>query len=399
MALLKGLFVSFKQLLEDTAIPFSNIVGFASDNCATMIGAQSGFQARLKKEIPSLFVLGCVCHSFALCANAATRRLPSWLEAFVKNVFFYFSRSSKRNVQFRLIQEVVKVHSHRVFKLSETRWLSREAVIERKLEQWDALKLFFQSESPTDKVDGAGLIYQTMNTIGTKHMLLFVGHILAKVNCMNIEFQSEHYRLHKLHSSVIDEYRHLLSLFIKSDVLNTRSLADIDPNDPSIVKQMNTINLGGRCEALLLRQPLGDKENQFRGDALAFLKELCTQIRMRFPLSENGVLAQLKLMDPNAAFDVNKPSIIPLAVNFPTAVPENLLDKLSDEWYELPSFRGSLEHLINKEPPAFWFALKEIKDGNNKVKFKTLAQLMCTLAVLPHSSACVERVFFAAEHC
>ena len=82
-----------------------------------------------------------------------------------------------------------------------------------------------------------------------------------------------------------------------------------------------------------------------------------------------------------------------MAVNFPTAVPENLLDKLSDEWYELPSFRGSLEHLINKEPPAFWFALKEIKDGNNKVKFKTLAQLMCTLAVLPHSSACVERVF------
>ena len=164
MALLKGLFVSFKQLLEDTAIPFSNIVGFASDNCATMIGAQSGFQARLKKEIPSLFVLGCVCHSFALCANAATRRLPSWLEAFVKNVCFYFSRSSKRNVQFRLIQEVVQVHSHRVLKLSETRWLSREAVIERKLEQWDALKLFFQSESATDKVDGAGLIYQTMNT-------------------------------------------------------------------------------------------------------------------------------------------------------------------------------------------------------------------------------------------
>ena len=170
-----GIFNAVKKLLTTTHdIPLNNIIGFAADNCATMMGSDNGFQAHMRKEIPHVFVRGCVCHSFALCANAASNRLPSWLEAFIKNVCFYFSRSSKRNHQFQLIQEVVQVEQHKVLKLCETRWLSREAVIDRIIEQWDALHLFFQTEAAVDKVDGAGQILQVMNTAGTKHMLLFV---------------------------------------------------------------------------------------------------------------------------------------------------------------------------------------------------------------------------------
>ena len=77
-----GLFTAVKKLLNTHAIPLSNIIGFAADNCATMMGTTSGFQAQLKKDIPHVFVLGCVCHSFALCANAASNRLPSWLEMY-----------------------------------------------------------------------------------------------------------------------------------------------------------------------------------------------------------------------------------------------------------------------------------------------------------------------------
>src|SRR5277367_672053 len=199
-----------------------------------MMGTASGFQAQLKKEIPHVFVLGCVCHSFALCSNAASNRLPSWLEGFIKNVCFYFSRSSKRNHQFQLIQDIVQAQKHKVLKLCETRWLSREAVIERILEQWDALHLYFQSEASVDKVDGAGQILQMINTAGTKHMLLFVSYILGKVNVMNMEFQSENFRLHKVYMSITREYRYLLSLFIRQEVLLHRTLADIDPSDEQV---------------------------------------------------------------------------------------------------------------------------------------------------------------------
>jgi len=40
---------------------------------------------------------------------------------------------------------------------------------------------------------------------------------------MNIEFQAENFRLHKVYSTLTSEYRHLLSLFIKDEVLTLRT--------------------------------------------------------------------------------------------------------------------------------------------------------------------------------
>jgi hypothetical protein len=45
------------------------------------------------------------------------------------------------------------------------------------------------------------------------------------------------------------------------------------------------------------------------------------------------------------------------------------------------------------EPSAFWLQVKQITDGNAKPKFDVLSELMCTLVALPHSAACVERIF------
>ena len=101
------------------------------------------------------------------------------------------------------MQDVVNSQKHTILKLCETRWLSRQAVIDRILEQWEALSLFFQTEATTDEVDGATKILQTMKTPGTKRMLLFLSNVLAKVNRLNVEFQSESFRLHKLYASVI----------------------------------------------------------------------------------------------------------------------------------------------------------------------------------------------------
>lgn len=388
-----GLFTALKNLLNTLNIPMSNIVGFAADNCSTVMGSVVGFQAQLQREVPHVFVLGCVCHSFALCANTASKHLPSWLEAFIKNICFYFLRSSERNSQFQLLQEVVHTERHKILKLCETRWLSREAVIERILEQWDDLHLFFQSKAATDDVDGAGLIFQTMNTLGTKHMLLFLCYILGRVNCMNLEFQAENFRLHKVFSSVSEQYHYLLSLFIKPEALQPAFLDDVDPADPLMHRHLTSIELGGRCQAHLLRQPLFEYEAKFRKDMLAFLVELCVQIRSRFPLSHDGVLARMQILEPKSAFDANKPSIIPLAIQFPNLVSDNNLDKLSDQWRELKFCKGDLYYLSDKDPPAFWMEVKKLRDLNGRPKFDILSEFMCSLVAMPLSSASIERIF------
>ena len=159
--------------------------------------------------------MGCVCHFFALCANHAVHVLSSYLETFLKNLATYFSRSSKRQRGFTLIQETIKSPGNNIPKLSQTRCLSREKVISVILNQYLTLLLYLQSETKIDKVDDASELFKVLRDKETKPMLMFLQYVLQKVNKMNTKFQSEHFRLHLLHSMVLSEYRNILSCFIK----------------------------------------------------------------------------------------------------------------------------------------------------------------------------------------
>lgn len=394
----EGLYTAVKELFSSKDIPISNIIGFSSDNCSAMLGRNSGFQAFLKRDVPSVFVLGCTCHSFALCASHASSHLPSFLEQFLRDVCCYFARSSKRQHQFKLIQDIVDSPKHKMLKLSQTRWLSRGQVIARILEQWDALLLFFQSEMKTEsvKVDGAGNIYNNMVNRGTKHMLLFLNYILGKVDKMNLEFQSEFYRLGTLYATIADGYKSLLAMFVREEVVLTKTLATIDPCDSSQYKSLESINVGGRCQALLEKEPLPDKEarKRFLLDCQNFLVKLCSQMKKRFPFEEDCILANLRVTDPLEAMNPQRSvkSIARLASYFPRLVKEDDLDVLEDQWQDLLYSKESLKSLSHKVT-SFWQELRTVRDGNNREKFEVLSKFMCGLLALPHSSACVERVF------
>ena len=251
-----GLYDAVKLLLRRKNIPIENIIGFGSDNCSSMMGKKSGFQKLLKNDVPNVFLMGCVCHSFALCASHAVHVLPSYLKAFLKNFATYFSRSSKRQRDFTLIQETIKSPGNKIPKLSQTRWLSSEKVVSVILNQYSALLLYLQSETKIDKVDDASELFKVLRDNETKPMLMFLQYVLQKVNKMNTEFQSEHFSLHLLHSMVFSEYRNILSCFIKEEVLHMFEVDDIDINQESNYKKSSYIYLGGKASAHLIKEPL-----------------------------------------------------------------------------------------------------------------------------------------------
>ena len=55
-------------------------------------------------------------------------------------------------------------------------------------------------------------------------------------------------------------------------------------------------------------------------------------------------------------------------------------------------FKTSLIN-ISDSPTKFRLELGDVKDGNNHPKFNIFSTFMCGLLALPHSSACVERIF------
>ena len=167
------LYQAVKFLLEKCGIPIDNIVGFGSDNCSSMVGEKSSFKNQLKDDGPFVFVKGCICHSMAHCASHAVNVLPSYLEAFLKDVTLYFGRSSKLRRDFMAIQEAVGDAKHKLVKLAQSRWLSQEKVIITIIKQYNALVHYFQAECKTDKIDGARKIFRTLTNCGTKHTFCF----------------------------------------------------------------------------------------------------------------------------------------------------------------------------------------------------------------------------------
>ncbi|CAH1984317.1 unnamed protein product [Acanthoscelides obtectus] len=64
------------DLFESNNIPFQNIIGFGSDGCNTMFGANNSVVSRLKLNLLGIIVQKCICHSLHLCASGLVKFCP-----------------------------------------------------------------------------------------------------------------------------------------------------------------------------------------------------------------------------------------------------------------------------------------------------------------------------------
>ncbi|XP_067214564.1 zinc finger protein 862-like isoform X3 [Linepithema humile] len=202
----EDLYNSIAFFLETNGIPFENMIGFAADNCAVMMGDSNGVQARFKKKIPNLFVLGCVCHSMHLCSSAVCLKLPSAMEDLARDIYSYFKNSSKRLNEFVELQTFLHLKPHKILKVSQTRWLSIEAVVNRILEQWTAIELFFTRAALEDNLQSAKTILNALRNPIYKIYYSFLSFILEIINKINLLFQSRKPLITQLLTSIEKYY-------------------------------------------------------------------------------------------------------------------------------------------------------------------------------------------------
>lgn len=140
-----SLYKLLTKFLDDNNIPFkTNLIGFAADGTNTMMGSKHSLQSLLKADVPKIFIMKCICHSLALCASYACEKLPDFVEDLVRNIYSYFKYSSKRQKEFQQFQVFTEVKIHKLLTPCQTRWLSLLMCINRVIEQYPALLLYFK---------------------------------------------------------------------------------------------------------------------------------------------------------------------------------------------------------------------------------------------------------------
>lgn len=255
----KSIYSSIIDFMEKAKIPISNMIGFAADNAASMMGSLNGVQALFRHVNKNLYVVGCVCHSLNLCSSAASKAIPSAVEHLVRDIYSFFSHSSKRQNQFREFQEYFDVKQHKILKIANTRWLSLEAAVQRILEQWQPLKHFFLYNEFDQNNDVASKILQGMTSENLCY-LQFLSYSLNAVNKLNLEFQAERPRFHKILESFKFYFKNLANNFLHLNLMDMEEINNINFDDTSIFKPTTDVYIGPRAEMTIKDQGLTSEQ-------------------------------------------------------------------------------------------------------------------------------------------
>ncbi|XP_068225057.1 protein FAM200C-like [Palaemon carinicauda] len=376
-------------------IPYKeNLIGFAADGANSMLGERHSLSSLLKKDIPHLFVMKCICHSFALCASYACLKLPRSLEDLARNIYSYFHCSPKRMGDFEEFQKFVHVKPHKLLHPSQTRWLSLEMVVSRLLEQYEALKLYFTNAVLGDRLTTPEIILERLSHPVTKLYLLFLEYVLPVFNNLNRQMQSESTQVHVLYNSVTAGLKTILGCYIEQGYLNKTDLTKIQFRDPGKFLPLEQIYLGVKV-ALELRNSTYDMDEvkRFRLCCLDFYIEASSQIFKRFNFDCMTIVKSLNALSPKVVIAKEMPSIIELISSFRTIATD--IQAIDTEWRLLGNSLDSMNVNPDMMPQKFWCTVSLTRQSDNSLMFPNLAVFMQTLLSLPHSSATVERIFSA----
>lgn len=376
------------SFFNNNSIPYKeNLIGFASDGTSTMFGFRHSVKTLLENEISHIFVMKYMCHSLALCASYFTEKLPNYVEDVIREVYTHMKQSFKRQSEFKNFQTFVESKPHKLLQPSQTRWLFLHSCVNRVLEQFNALKLYFQGELLIDHK--AKQIFEKLSNPCSELYLQFLDFVLPILTTLNILFQSQSPQIHLAYDRMAASYKSILEYYLKPEYIQSVDISLVQYRNPSNFLPHNEIYLGGSCTLALSddkKFPTSTK-TEFITNCLNFYVECTSQIYKRFPFNSAHMqlLETLSFIEPKNIKTIA--SITLAAKHFPKLnINMNNIDK---EWRLLRNSNINFSLGLMD----FWKIVKTEKDGNNEERYPLMNILVSYILTLPHSSACVERLF------
>jgi hypothetical protein len=395
-----NLFNSCIQTFEEYKIPFTNVIGFGSDGCNSMFGVRNSVASRLQNVFPGIFLMKCICHSLHLVSSEACKELPKRYEDLARQIHSYFSQSSKRLSQFHQFQVFLNLKEHKIMHPSATRWLSMLSVVVRIVEQWDALKLYYNDQWLSEKLLSSKTIFDQLNDPFTKAFYLFLEWVLPKFVLLNKYFQTDKVILDVLHEKMEVTYKDILLTFMKRDYIMKTPIADIDPDDKTKYLKSSELYLGIKLTNILSYDFITQRQDlltHFYDKCQSFLRTSCLEIKKRYNF-DDPILSLLSCLSPKITLSSIKrqtwPSLLPLMNKVPRIIDKtniNLMQTIDDQWRTLPL---NIPKNVNAdmETGIFWSNMYVSNEFENS-GFKELANFALTVLSLPHSNAECERLF------
>lgn len=394
----RNLYDLVMHTLHTHNIPLDNLVGFAADGASNLMGGYNSVTSRLKISAPGLCVIKCICHSLHLCASEAAKTLPRNCEDLIRQIYTHFAHSAKRIYEFKEFQAFCKTDPHKILHPCQTRWLSFHKAIERVLEQWQPLKLYFTNRQFEERLTSVDSIVNGLTNRCVYLYYNFLDFALPKFTKLNMLFQRDSPTIHILYECATSLYKDLMRCFCQPSTINSAHISALDPCDESLHLPLQQVYLGAKLHTLF-------QSEEYRGelDMIAhvrkrcqmFLIRGCCEVRKRFDMSSD-LLQKCSYFEKNKMLQANTrialPSMTDIIHVLPRMYTGNLQD-LDDQWRALPGETLPDAVKTEKDIVTFYVKLAYITDCDGKQKYALLANLALEILALPTSNAHVERLF------
>lgn len=271
--------------------------------------------------------------------------------------------------------------------------------VERVLEQWEALILFFTEKHFQERLVMASDILETLRDPSMLLYFKFLKFVLTKFTAFNLMFQSAHSTVHILHTQSVLLYSELLKSYMDGPYVNSvHDISTIDPADERHFILLRNIYLGSYFHVLAQNDQYKEQNmlNDVRNRCRKFLIAACQEIRKRFPLGKNEVVEKCAIFDVEQVLSentrVNTPTLADIVESFPRVYSGDI-QLLDDEWRRLPAVQIPDSLRYNDNAEKFFKELYDFTAKPSGSSFRTLSEFALNILSLPTSNADAERIF------
>ena len=392
-----SLFASIKQTLSRCGIDLNCCVGQCYDGASVMSGCNNGVQELFRREVPQAVYIHCHAHRLNLVLVDCVHNVDAAAEFFetLQTLYKFFSGSVVHDLFLKKQRELSTAQRIELKRLSDTRWACQyDAIcaVKRTLPAIIATLRDTVRDKNAKRRTEAKSVSSLMDEQFVLHLIIFED-VFRTSKFMSDALQSPNFDL-------------LTADDLAQSVITAISEKRTDDNWAAIRKQAGDMCVntgiatvhrekrqtqtakhleGFIVEAPIERPGMGSMDELKTQSFYPVLDRLLMELRRRFSIEANGVLAGLPALSPNHPSFLDKQVILPMARHYGVSE-ENLCAELH-QVRRLLKRKEEQGCTINSNQ-EFLSLMRPYKDA-----FVDLYKLISISLTLPVTSASCERSF------
>ena len=361
--------ISYLSSKAPVTLDINKLAGGATDGASVMVGSETGVVTRIKTKVPAFIATHCSAHrlSLAVCDVSNASSMIQRFQKVLNQIYVHFSRSTVRTAELVEMQKILDEPQLKLQRPTETRWLSHQNAVDTLRRCLKAVYVTLQHEASEGEATAHGLCNEIEKPTFIASLLL-LSNILAILGNLSRTFQIAQLNLLSVEQLVVDAKATLSEC--KKDPLKGGYMTELETT-------MQTIGIATQLDKAI-----------FTSNANSYIEAIIQNLKNRFP--QLKTLALLGYFDPRNVRTANATpfTMLEIAEELQLQVDGHKL------WQE---YLGYKSFVANLPSPSIEVAVQVMHSPENKetmaVAYPIISSILARIAVLPASSAQVERLF------